>query len=192
MKALLKVISWASLFLYFVSEMPGQSVADVARQERARQQYLDSPKKDQGQKLSEADFKANILITDSHAQIEEWVLLPADSRPGAGRLRQVTAGRKLFVPIVVTDYAWPATERMNLTASIRLISPNGKTMLSTAKVAEAVAPDPLSPRVIVLNPVIDFSFDTTDLKGSYTIQVTVIDHIHLVSSSAEERVELVR
>ena len=74
---------------------------------------------------------------------------------------------------------------MNLTAHVRLISPTGKTLFVAAKFSETLAPDPRSPSVIVLNPVMDLALDSDDLPGTYTIRVTVTGHIHSTYAKAE-------
>jgi hypothetical protein len=182
-----------------------QSLGDVARQERERKQkqganseQTDSPKS-QGNAddasetagLKAGNFKANILITDSHAAIEKWVLMPEADRSGAGRIRQVIRDKKFYLPFVVTGYTSPASEKMNLTAHVRLISPDGKTQFDAPRFSETIAPDPRSPSVIVLNPVMDITFDSNDLPGTYTIRVTVTDHVHSAYAKAEEQFQLI-
>ena len=141
--------------------------------------------------LKQADFKANILITQSNQETEKWVLMPAADRPGAGRLRQLIPGKKYYLPIVVTDYAFPASEQMYLTAHVRFISPTGKILFGAAKVSGALAPDPRSPSVIVLNPVMDITSDPSDPLGTYTVRVTITDHVHSTYARAEEQFQLV-
>jgi hypothetical protein len=70
-------------FTFLVSAQDGtQSPGDIARQERARRQAQFDANEIAG--LKEGDFHANILITDSNASIEKWVLMPAADQPGAG------------------------------------------------------------------------------------------------------------
>lgn len=174
------------------------SLGDLARQERARKEKLAAnPEQTNADAtetagLTEAKFKANILITESDAATEKWVLMPAAERAGSGRIRQVVPGKKYYLPFVVTDYEWPASEKMNLTAHVRFISPAGKTLFAAAKWSETIAPDPRSPSVIVLNPVMNLNFDSEDLPGTYTIRITVTDHIHSTYSKAEEHFQLVQ
>ena len=140
----------ALLVVSFVLALSAQdstpSLGDLARQERERKQKLaaNSGQTDADASetagLTEANFKANILITESHAAAEKWVLMPAADRPGAGRIRQVTRGKKYYLPFVVTDYPFPASEKMNLTAHVRFISPAGKTLFASAKWSETIAP----------------------------------------------------
>ena len=189
--------------LFVVSFLPAlsaqesnQSLGDVARQQREHKQKQsgNSAPTDASETsgLQEGNFKANILITDSDDAIEKWVLTPAANRPGTGRIRQVTIGKKYYLPFVVTDYDWPASERMTLTAHVRLISPDGKIQYECPTFSRTIFADPRSPSVIVLNPVMDYTFESSDLPGTYTIRVTVTDHVHSAYAKAEEQFQLVQ
>lgn len=166
----------------------GPSLGEIARQERARRQAQFDAHEFDG--LKEAAFHANILITDSNAAIEKWVLMPAADRPGAGRFHQATRDKKLFVPFVVTEYPFPSSEKMDLTAHIRFISPQGKILLDKPVFSETVGSDPRSPHTIVLNPVMDIAFDSNDVPGTYTLRLAIVDHVHSNYAKAEEKVEL--
>ena len=174
------------------------SLGDLARQERERKQKqsANSAQADADASelsgLAEADFKANILITESTAATEKWVLMPAADRPGAGRIRQLTPGKKYYLPFVITGYAWPVSEKMSLTAHVRFIGPDGKIKFASAKWSDTIGADPRSPSVIVLNPVMDVTFDADDLPGSYTMRITIIDHVHHAYSKAEEQFQLIQ
>jgi len=190
------VLFVVSFVLALSAQESNQSLGDLARQQREHRQKQsgDSGQTDARETngLKEGDFKANILITDSHDAIERWVLAPEANRAGAGRIRQVTTGKKYYLPFVVTDYKWPANERMTLTAHVRLIAPDGKTQFESPRWSRTIFADPRSPSVIVLNPVLDYTFDSSDLPGTYTIRVTVTDHVHSAYAKAEERFQLIQ
>ena len=189
------------LVLLVVSSFPAlsaqdnnQSLGDAARQERERKQKQSNSAQTEASEtagLNEAKFKANILIAESKAAIEKWVLLPETDRSAAGRIRQVPRDKKFYLPFVVTGYAWQASEKMDLTTHVRLISPAGKTLFDAPKFSETVGPDPRSPSVIVVNPVMDLTFDSGDRPGTYTIRVTITDHVHSVFAKAEEQFQLI-
>jgi len=188
------VLSLASVLL---AQQTTSSLADIARQEREkRTQPTAKPVQTKisvgSAGMSNAAFQANILITDSKEAIGRWVLLPAAERAGTGRIRRVTPGMKMYVPLVVTNYGFPASENMYLTAQVRLSNPDGKTLFDVPKMSGAISPDPRSPSVIVLNPLLDLTFDTKDRPGRYTIQVTITDHFHSTSATAEETFELIQ
>jgi hypothetical protein len=197
LKLLCRSIFSCLVVVLFTSILPAQdgnqSLGDLARQERARkQQQFDKAEASEIAGLKEGDFQARILITDSHAAIEKWVLLPVAERSRAGRIREVAPGKKIYLPFVVTNYAFPTSEKMNLTAHIRLLSPDGKTIFDKPSFSGAIQPDPRSPSTIVLNPVMDITFDSHDLPGTYTIRVTITDHVHSAYAKAEEQFRLIQ
>ena len=168
-----------------------QSLGDFARQERERRnKQAGEAEANEIVGLKEGSFKANILITDSHSAVVRWALMPAADRPNAGRSRELVPDKKFYLPFVVTDYPFPASERMDLTAHVRLISPDGKVKFDAPRLSGAIGPDPRSPSVIVLNPVMDITFDTSDPPGTYTIRVTITDHVHSAYAKAEEQLHL--
>lgn len=184
-----------SLALALSAQDSNQSLGDLARQQRDhKQQPANSGQTDASEisGLKEADFKANILITDSHDAIEKWVLAPDANRAGTGRIRQVTTGKKYYLPFVVTGYKWPASERMTLIAHVRLMSPDGKTQFDAPAFSRTIAADPRSPSVIVLNPVMEYTLDSNDLPGTYTIRATIADRVHSVYAKAEEQFQLIQ
>jgi len=169
-----------------------QSLGDFARQERERRnRQAAEAEANETAGLKEGTFKANILITDSHAAIERWVLMSAADRPNSGRLRELIPDKKFYVPFVVTDYPFSASEKMDLTAHVRLISPDGKTKFDAPELSGAIGPDPRSPSVIVLNPVMDITFETSDPPGTYTIRVTITDHVHSAYAKTEEQFQFI-
>jgi hypothetical protein len=168
----------------------GPSLGDIARQERARRMAETDATEIDG--LKPAEFHANILLADSKTAIEKWVLLPAAERPNAGRIRQATRDKKIYVPFVVSEYPYPASEKMDLVAHIRFISPAGKVLLESPKFSENVGVDPRSPHTIVLNPVMDMTFDARDVPGAYTLRLTIMDRVHNTYARAEEKIELVQ
>lgn len=190
------------LALAFVLPLSAQdntpSLGDLARQERARRDQqtttpaqIDEADASELSALKPAPFKANILIVESKEETEKWVLMPAADRPGAARIRQLTRDKKYYLPLAVSDYPFPVSERMDLTAHVRVISPTGKIMFGAARFAETVGADPRSPSVIIMNPVVDVTFDSTDPSGTYTVMVTISDHVHSTYSKAMEQFQLV-
>lgn len=185
-----------SFLLPLYAQETNESLGDLARRQRAsKQEQSDNSRQTEASEtsgLQEGNFKANILITDSQDAIEKWVLLPETKRADAGRIRQVTTGIKYYLPFVVTNYQWPASERMTLTAHVVLISPHGKTQYECPEFSRTIFADPRSPSVIVLNPVMNYTFDSSDLPGTYTIRVTVKDHVHSAYAKAEEQFQLIQ
>lgn len=185
----LLIFALALPLLVSAQDSGGPSLGEIARRERERRIAETDATETAGMK--EAAFHANILFADSKEAVEKWVLMPAAEKPNAGRMRQVTPGQKFYVPFVVTDYAYPISEKMDLTTHIRFISPQGKVLLEKPVFSEDVGADPRSPHVIVLNPVMDIMFDNKDVPGVYTFRLTVVDHVHSTYAKVEEKLELV-
>ncbi len=83
------------------------------------------------------------------------------------------------------DYAWPASEKMDLTThAVQL-----RSCLLSEAARQTVGPDPRSPSCIVRN---SGYFDSSDLPGAYTIRVTITDHVHSVYAKAEEKFQLIQ
>jgi hypothetical protein len=124
-------------------------------------------------KKGSESFSANVLIVKSHSDIESWVVLePAKRRWDAGRMRAVTRGPKVYLPIVATFPQSQVGQRVALVADLELVAPNGKVQkMPSCCIANRV--DPRAPATIVLNPVIDITFDATDPKGEYRVRATI-------------------
>jgi len=118
-------------------------------------------------------FSANVLIVKSHADIESWVVSePAKRRGDAGRARTVTRGSKVYLPAVATFPASQVGERIALVADLEIIAPNGKSQkLASCCIANRV--DPRAPATIVLSPVLDVTFDSTDPSGEYRVRAMI-------------------
>jgi hypothetical protein len=136
------------------------------------------------------DFKANLLITESNAEIQKWVLATPAERAVSGRKRTLEIDTRYLLPAVVTDYT-PDSKQILFTADYEMLGPGGKVYFQKTAFSSAQAYDPKSPSVIVLNPVLNLTFDKNDTPGKYTIRITVKDHLKGTVSRAEEQVTLV-
>ena len=137
-----------------------------------------------------ADFKANILIVDSKAEIEKWVLASPETKAASGRKRSVEVGERVYLPAVVTDFK-PEHEDVDLSGDFQLIAPNGNVVMEKKQAFGAQHFDLRSPSVIVLNPVLDAVFDASDTPGRYTVRIVITDRQKGTVATAEERFSLV-
>jgi hypothetical protein len=112
-----------------------------------------------------ASITANILIVKSHAEIANWVVLDPTKRLGnVGRMRTVTRGTKIYLPVVATFSEPQVGQRIALRGVVQIISPTGKTAGFRCFANQV---DPRAPKTIVLEPVMDVTFDATDPNGEY-------------------------
>lgn len=118
-------------------------------------------------------FNANVLIVKSHSDIATWVTLePAKRRGDVGRMRAVTKGAKVSFPAVATFSQSQVGQRIAMVADLELVAPDGKVhKFPSCCIANRV--DPRAPTTIVLSPVVDLTFDASDLKGEYRMRITI-------------------
>ena len=116
-------------------------------------------------------IQASILIVDSKDAIARWVMNPKGG--DAGRLRSVTVGQKIFVPIVVTGLSTADFGQPGIVADMQFVSPDGKVMFNGMKCCGANRGDPRTPGLVVLNPVLDLTSEVGDPLGIYEIRATV-------------------
>ena len=129
-------------------------------------------------------FSANVLIVKSHSEIENWVKLdPAQRRGDVGRVRTLTKGVKVYLPVVATFSQSQMGQQVALRADLEIIAPGGKVQnLPSCCFASRV--DSRAPTTIVLNPVMDITFDATDSSGEYRLRARI--HSGSKSAVAEE------
>jgi hypothetical protein len=125
-------------------------------------------------------FGANVLIVKSHSDIENWVKFePAKRRGDVGRARTVTKGVKFYLPIVATFSQSQVGRRIALAADLEIIAPGGKVQkLPSCCFADRV--DPRVPTTIVLNPVLDITFEPTDPSGEYRVRARINNGVETV------------
>ena len=118
-------------------------------------------------------FSASVLIVKSHSDIEDWVKLePAKRRGDVGRVRSVTRGVKFYLPVVATFYQSQVGQRIALVADLEIVAPGG-TVQNLPSCCSANRVDPRALTTIVLNPVMDLTFDATDASGEYRVRARI-------------------
>lgn len=116
-------------------------------------------------------IQASILIVDSHDAIATWVKDPKGG--DGGRMRVVTLGQKIFVPIVVTGLKTTEFGQPGIVADMQFVLPDGKIMFNGKKCCSANRGDPRTPGLVVLNPVLDLTSEQGDPLGTYEVRATV-------------------
>ena len=116
-------------------------------------------------------IEANILIVDSQDAVAQWVIDPQGG--DVGRMRKVTVGRRVFVPIVVTGLKTTEFGQAGIVADMQFVSPSGKVVFNGRKCCSAIRGDPRAPGLVVLNPVLDLSSEDGDPLGTYEVRATV-------------------
>jgi hypothetical protein len=117
-------------------------------------------------------FQANILIVDSHQAIAQWATNPKAG--DAGRMRTVTVGQKIYVPVVVTGLKTTDIGPQGIVADFQFVAPGGKVLQDAKNCCRAANQlDPRTPGLIVLNPVLDMESEPGDPLGTYELRATV-------------------
>ena len=78
----------------------------------------------------------------------------------------------MYFPAVATFPESQVGQPISLVADMEVIAPNGKTQkIRSCCLANRV--DPRAPATIVLSPVLDVVFDTTDPNGEYRVRAMI-------------------
>ncbi len=121
---------------------------------------------------ADSAIAANILIVKSHAEIASWVVSDPTKRQGdVGRMRTVRRGMKIYLPLIATFSQSQVGKRIALTGFVQVVSPNGNTLGGFR--CFAIQVDPRAPKTIVLEPVVDITFDATDPSGEYRVRGSI-------------------
>ena len=122
------------------------------------------------------DWKTQLLIIGSVEELHAWIDKPPAERGGdAGRLRSIPAGKKVFLPIVVSGIEPPASGELRLSADIEFRGPDGKLIWERKRCCTAVLRDRPDARTVSLGPAADVVMDEADPAGLYTVRATVTD-----------------
>jgi len=118
-------------------------------------------------------WQPHVLILGSMDELPAWVSKDGAERAGAGRLRIVPAGQKIYFPIAVSGVA-PSAE-MRLTADLEFLGPKGQVLWSRKACCEATVGGNAAPEVVALGGVADVMFEPGDTAGNYTVRAIVSD-----------------
>ena len=124
-------------------------------------------------KNEKESFSANVLIVKAHSDIENWVKLEPAKRGGRRWSREKRGKRgEIYLPIVATFSLSQVGQRVALSADMEIVAPDGKVQkLVGCCLANHV--DPRAPTAIVLNPVLDITFDAADPSGEYIVRARI-------------------
>jgi len=94
-------------------------------------------------------------IVDSKEAIAKWLMKPRGG--DAGSLRNVMAGRKVFVRAAATGLRTADFGQPGIVADIRFFSPDGKVMFKGRNGCGVNRGDASTPGLVVLKPVLDLT-----------------------------------
>ena len=85
-------------------------------------------------------------------------------------MRIVTRGPKIYMPIVATFSDSQVGQKIALKGVVHIVSPNGNTADFQCFANQV---DPRAPKTIVLEPVMNVTFDATDPNGEYKLRGSI-------------------
>jgi hypothetical protein len=132
---------------------------------------------------SPPDFKANILIVTSPDEVPAWMQMTPDQQVGAGRMRQVEVGQKIYFPIVATGLTPPAEGTIKLTADFELRTPEGAIAYAKRALATAVIENRPDMTTVSLGPIVDVTVEGADPKGVYVVRTVISDGTRSAAAS---------
>jgi hypothetical protein len=136
------------------------------------------------------EWKTQVLIIGSVEELHGWIDKPPAERGGdAGRLRFIPAGKKVFLPIVVSGLLPPAAGELRLSADIEFRGPDGKLIWEKKRCCSALLRDRPDARTVSLGPAADVEMDGSDPPGLYTVRATVTDGKRSSTASESFRLE---
>lgn len=123
----------------------------------------------------EPDWRPHVLIVDSLDDVTAWIGRPASQRGDTGRLREVPAGMKVHLPVVVTHLPSLAGRGLHLDADIEFLGPQGQVLWSRKSCCRKIVRDTPQGQAVALEPVPNVQFEPNDTSGTYSVRVVVND-----------------
>jgi hypothetical protein len=124
----------------------------------------------------EPDWRPHVLVVDSLDDVKPWIDRPASQRGGdAGRLREIPAGMKVHLPIVVANLPSLANRGLHLEADIEFLGPKGQVLWSRKSCCKKVVRDTPQGHAVALEPAPNVQFEPNDTAGTYSVRVVVND-----------------
>ena len=152
--------------------------------------YSTAPAPRSAPALKPGKFDVNLVITDSHEGLVEWLAMTPKQRENYARGQKFRVNQKGYLVLVLTNYEVDKAN-VDLTARLSLIGPDGRVVYEHRDLGRSAWGHPRQ-GYLAIKPHVDFSFDRTDAPGTYTYRVTISDNARGEVVEAEEKVILVR
>ncbi|WP_373032956.1 hypothetical protein [Sulfurovum sp.] len=125
---------------------------------------------------SPGDLDVTIFITDSPQFIEEWVGTPASHAPIITKINKAKFNQMVHAGFAITGYS-RLNQEVDFVVSVQVTSPVGSVLLNEKKWAVHKQKVLGDKGIIIADPILDMTFETSDPAGNYTIAATVTDNI---------------
>jgi hypothetical protein len=133
-------------------------------------------------------MKVDVAIVESVDDFQRWLdQNPALQSPYPSRLREVAAGKRVHFPIVVSGLQPPQKGEVSLVADAEFIAPDGRSLWNARQCCRFTITNRPDIRNAVLSPMANMEFGPRDVKGVYTLRVSVTDGSQTVATSEQLR-----
>jgi hypothetical protein len=133
------------------------------------------------------DLQVKVMAVDSLEDFQAWMQQKPPPRGIYKTLREVTVGRKVHFPIVVTGFRAPEKGVLRVVADIEFVGPGGKSLAVMKECCSFTITDRPDVRWAVLGPTPNLELDAGDKLGTYTIRATVTDGTRSVTTASDVR-----
>ena len=128
----------------------------------------------------QSPLRAQIMIVESLPDFERWAQ-SNPSRPYSRHLVEVPVGRPVHFPIVVNVNKAAAGD-LNLVADIEFFAPNGTSLGALKQCCRFNANAGTEVQMAVLGNAATLVFGANDVRGTYSVAVTVTDGTQTVTT----------
>ena len=135
-----------------------------------------------------AKFRLHMIFSDA-AESRDWATVQKKIATGTTSPIRFEASKQGFLALVLTGYSIADMGTVDLSASVRLIGPDGKVVYEHPDLARSAWAQPKR-GVLTIQPHVKFTFDRFDKAGVYTYQATVLDRTTNEITHAEQKITL--
>ena len=125
-------------------------------------------------------LRAQVMIVESLPDFERWAQ-SNPPRPYSRNLAEVPVGRPVHFPIVV-HVNKPAAGDLSLVADIEFFAPNGASLGALKQCCRFTANAGTEVQMAVLSNAATLVFGANDVRGNYSVAVTVTDGSQVVTA----------
>lgn len=133
----------------------------------------------------QAGMHANVFVVESVDDFKRWTQqVPAPQGPYPSSLKEVSAGRTVAFPILVSGLRPPQLGTIVVVADMEFFAPDGKSLFAAPQCCRHTVtnrPDIVS---VVLGSTATLVLEPGDMGGAYTVRVSVTDGAQTVTTSA--------
>ena len=123
------------------------------------------------------DLHITVFITDSPDFIKEWVGTPQSHGPTVRRIKEAKYNQMVHAGFAVTGLMKDSDSKVNFIVAIQVETPDGNILLQDNQWATHTNKVTIDKGVIIANPVLDMTIETSDPSGNYIITAIVVDKL---------------